>query len=153
MPDTWCYYASDQLAEGGFRDRDKEAEKTAGMPVERMRFFDGFHRSIPAFAAAGNNLIVEHIIEFELWLTDLRVLLKGYDVFMVGVHCPPEELQRREKLRGDRAPGEALHHLRTHGFCRYDLEIDGRERAEANAARIVTAWQERKAPGALFENS
>jgi chloramphenicol 3-O phosphotransferase len=27
----------------------------------RPSFFEGFHRSIPAFAEAGNNLIVEHI--------------------------------------------------------------------------------------------
>jgi chloramphenicol 3-O phosphotransferase len=46
----------------------------AGRPT---RFFDGFHRCIPAIAEAGNNLIVEtHIIEFPQWRHSLAQLLQ-----------------------------------------------------------------------------
>lgn len=31
----------------------------------RPAFFDGFHRCLPALARAGNNLLVEHIVETE----------------------------------------------------------------------------------------
>ncbi|MEZ4647311.1 MAG: AAA family ATPase [Candidatus Eisenbacteria bacterium] len=74
---------------------------------ERMRpaVFDGFHRSLAAFAEAGNNLIVDHIIESERWRTDLVELLTPFDVFCVGVHCPLPELERRERSRGDRRIG------------------------------------------------
>jgi chloramphenicol 3-O phosphotransferase len=37
----------------------------------RSHFFDGFHRCIPAMAAAGNNLIVDHVIEHSAWRTQL----------------------------------------------------------------------------------
>ena len=34
----------------------------------RPQFFDGFHRCLPALAGAGNNLIVEYIVEQEAWM-------------------------------------------------------------------------------------
>lgn len=43
----------------------KERIRSGEVPWEELRdqFFDGFHRCIPVLAEAGNNLIVEHIIE------------------------------------------------------------------------------------------
>ncbi|MBD9593822.1 hypothetical protein IB277_12205 [Ensifer sp. ENS07] len=61
LPEPFCYYASDQLADAGFRVLRRGMHP--GMRGERARFFDGFHRSIAAFAEAGNDLIVEHIVE------------------------------------------------------------------------------------------
>jgi hypothetical protein len=68
----------------------------------RPRFFAGFHECLPAFAVTGNDLIVEHVIELRSWRADLAVLLADLDVFLVGVHCTPDELDRRERIRGDR---------------------------------------------------
>ncbi len=53
-----------------------------GAPPGRLRpgFFAGFHRCLPALAAAGNDLIVEHVIEFPAWRADLAELLDGLDV-------------------------------------------------------------------------
>ena len=53
-------------------------------------FFDGFHRSIPVMAAAGLDLLVEHIVEEQHWADDLAALLAGLDVFWVGVHAPAD---------------------------------------------------------------
>jgi chloramphenicol 3-O phosphotransferase len=58
----------------------------------------GFHRCLPALAAAGNDLIVEHVIEFPAWRAQLAELLSGFDVFLVGVHCgcgDPREVRQR----------------------------------------------------------
>ena len=91
----------------------------------RPAVFDGFHRCLPAFAKAGNNLIVDHIIEQEQWLADLVRLLAPFDVFFVGVHCPLPELERRERHRGDRRIGEARTDFHAvHRFTEYDLGID-----------------------------
>ncbi len=54
-----------------------------------------------AFAVAGNDLIVEHVVEFQSWYDDCVRLLNDFDVFYVGIHCPIKELERREKMRGD----------------------------------------------------
>jgi chloramphenicol 3-O phosphotransferase len=118
----------------------------------RMRpaVFDGFHRCLPAFAESGNNLIVDHIIEQEQWLADLVRLLAPFDVFFVGVHCPLPELERRERQRGDRRPGEARRDFSTvHRWAEYDLEIDATQPTDANIARLIATWQARNRPTAF----
>ena len=118
----------------------------------RMRpaVFEGFHRSLPALAEAGNNLIVDHIIEQEQWLADLIRLLAPLDVFFVGVHCPLPELERRERQRGDRRAGEACGDFHAvHRFTEYDLDVDATQPTEDNVARLISAWQARSRPTAF----
>jgi len=136
----FCYYSSDQLADAGFR----QLEPTVRW-AERQRFFDGFHRSIPAFAGVGIDLLVEHIVEEQSWADDLAKLLAPFDTFWVGVHAPLAELERRERVRSDREIGEAAYHLKTHSFCRYDVEIDSRQPLPQNVNTIVEAWIRRTA--------
>lgn len=140
IEEPFCYYASDQLADAGFRVRKELAHSD-----ERARFFDGFHRSIGAFAAAGNNLIVEHIVEEAAWWSQLKAILEPFDVFWVGVHAPLAEIERREKERGNRQIGEARYHLKTHDYCGYDIEVDTTLPLEAVVSNILDRWQCRPA--------
>ena len=139
LGEPFCYYASDQLADTGFRPRIQYDHP----PSERQRFFDGFHRSIAAFAEAGNNLIVEHIVEEQSWAEDLELLLKPFDVFWIGLHVPLDVLERRERERKDRAIGEARFHLKTHQYVRYDIEVRSTRPLAAIALEIVDAWRHR----------
>src|ERR1700675_1637478 len=50
----------------------------------RSQFFEGFHRCLPALASGGINLVVEHIVETEAWMSRLVHLLTSFDVFFVG---------------------------------------------------------------------
>ena len=61
----------------------------------RPAFFDGFHRCLPALALAGNNLLVEQIIETREWMSRLLNYLAPFDVYFVGLHCAVAELERR----------------------------------------------------------
>jgi chloramphenicol 3-O phosphotransferase len=116
----------------------------------RPRFFEGFHRCLPALAGAGNNLIVEHIIETEEWMRRLVQLLWPCDVFFLGLHCPLPELERREIERGDRRIGEARQDYQvTHTFGIYDLEIETTAPLKENVDRVVSAWKARKRPSAF----
>jgi chloramphenicol 3-O phosphotransferase len=142
LPEPFCYYASDQLADGGFRIIRRELRKV-GASDERNRFFDGFHRSIVSFAEAGNDMIVEHIVEEASWGWQLRDLLAHLDTFWVGVHAPVAVLEKRELNRSDRAAGEAKFHLKTHDYCRYDIEVDTSEPLEAVVAVVADAWRRR----------
>lgn len=72
----------------------------------RPRFFAGFHRCLPALAAAGNDLIAGHIIEFRAWREDLARLLEGLGDFLACVRCDLAEISRRERGRGYRRIGE-----------------------------------------------
>lgn len=115
----------------------------------RQAFFEGFHRSIPAFAEAGNNLLVEHIIEERRWMDRLLLLLEPYDVFVVGLHCPMEELERREIERGDRRIGEARSDSAiTHAFGTHDLELTTTLPVVDQATALLSAWETRPRPGA-----
>ena len=119
----------------------------AGM---RAAFFEGFHRCLPALAEAGNNLIVEHIVETEAWMSRLVRLLEPIDVFFVGLHCPLPELERRELRRGDRSAGEARQdHFVVHAFCTYDFEVDSTQPLAANADAVLAAWRARARPSAF----
>jgi chloramphenicol 3-O phosphotransferase len=116
----------------------------------RPRVFDGFFNCLPALALAGNNLVIEFIIETQTQWDALRQRLEGFDVFLIGVHCPLPELERREQLRGDRRVGDARRDLKTvHTFTKYDLEIDSSEAADENATRIIAAWKSRTRPSVL----
>ena len=149
IDEPFWYMASDQFVEAGMAPSRKDEGGDFDWNILRPHFFDGFHRVLPAFASAGNNLLVEHIIEEERWLDDLLRLLHGFDVFFVGVHCPLEEVLRRERERGNRQLGEARYHMKTHDFCSYDSEVDSREPATDNAERIIRAWRQRRSPSAF----
>jgi chloramphenicol 3-O phosphotransferase len=150
MPDPFLHWSFDHLRASNAlpmaRIRNGELDWT------RMRaaVFNGFHRCLPAFATAGNNLIVDHIIEHEQWLSDLIQLLTPFDVFLVGVHCSLPELERRERQRSDRRLSEARKDFDTvHHFMAYDLDIDATQPTEDNVARLITAWQARSRPTAF----
>ncbi len=119
----------------------------------RPRFFAGFHACLPAFAWAGNDLIVEHIIEFPAWRRDLAHHLAGLDVYLIGVHCALDEIDRREKERGDRRIGEGRTHVTAdaiHTFGPYDLNVDTTAGiGSAMVASVVEAWRQRTPPSAL----
>ena len=116
----------------------------------RPAVFDGFHQCLPVLAEAGNNLIVEHIIENETWMSELVKLLTGLDVFFVGVHCPLPELERRELERGDRRVGETRQDYQIiHSFAEYDLEINSTQPNQTNVSTLVNAWKSRQSPSAF----
>jgi chloramphenicol 3-O phosphotransferase len=40
-----------------------------------------------------------------------------------------------------------VYHLKTHSFCKYDIEIDAREPVDENVEAVITAWKRRFSPG------
>lgn len=92
------------------------------IPVPTEYFF---HRSIAMFSDKGINLIVDHVLHDRFTAADCFDTLENYNVLFVGVHCPIEELQRREIARGDRSVGQAISQLNyVHKNEIYDVEVD-----------------------------
>lgn len=109
----------------------------------RAAFFDGFHGSLKAYADAGNNLILEHILDTEGWLETLSQLFAGHDVLFVAVHCPLELLIEREKARGDRPVGSARKDYETiHVGKVYDLHLDSNAGTQVNVEQVLTCWRQ-----------
>jgi chloramphenicol 3-O phosphotransferase len=87
--------------------------------------FSGFHRSLAALASAGSNLIVDDVLIERRWLRDAIETLAPYAVCFVGVRCPVDIAEARERARGDRIVGTArgqYHWVHVHGI--YDVEVD-----------------------------
>jgi chloramphenicol 3-O phosphotransferase len=144
------HYSIDHLKAGGVLPSERIEAGDFAWSNMREAFFEGFHRSIPAFAQAGNYLLVEHIIEQRAWMDTLLLLLAPHDVYFVGLHCPLEELERREIQRGDRRLGEArADHATAHTFGEYDLELDTTRPVAEQAAVLLEAWGARSAPSAF----
>ena len=122
----------------------RRGDKAFAWPLMRERLVSGYYNSLAAFASAGSDLVVDHIFEDRKDFEDLMAALNGLDVFIVGVHCPIEELERRERERSDRPAGDARRDLETvHTFCKYDFEVDSTRSIEENAVRILEAWRAR----------
>jgi chloramphenicol 3-O phosphotransferase len=146
LDEPFLHVSSDQFLEAGMLPARREEHGPFSWWHEmRPRFFAGFHGCLPALAAAGNDLIVEHVIEYPTWRNDLAGLLAGLDVFLVGVHCDLDELDRRERARGDRRIGEGRGHVETnriHMFGRYDFTVDTTVGVSADLIEsVLTAWR------------
>jgi chloramphenicol 3-O phosphotransferase len=99
----------------------------------------GFLNSVAALASAGNKVIVDTVLDSKERVEEFARLLQACHTVYVGVHCPLEELERREKARGDREIGLAKHQFSlVHLHARYDIEVDTREDSpDRCAARIA----------------
>lgn len=100
---------------------DRENERLIPVPTEYF-----IHRTIKMFSDKGINLIVDQILHNDETFADCMEVLHDYPVLFVGVHCPPEELTRREEMRGDRMIGQAVSQLKyVHQQNEvYDVEVN-----------------------------
>ena len=111
----------------------------------------GFHRSIAAMAEVGNDIVVDHVLSEPWRLLDCLTVLPPEDVLFVGVHCPLDELTRRELARGDRPSGLAAHQYGlVHAHGDYDVECDTSTASPRDCAqRIKESLLHRSGPTAF----
>ena len=101
----------------------------------------GFHRAIAGMAAGGNDVVVDHVLSEPWRLADCLDVLADHDVVLIGVHCPLDELERRELARGDRPPGiAAMQYGRVHSHGIYDIEVDTHACGAVQCARQIKAY-------------
>ncbi|WP_023587553.1 chloramphenicol phosphotransferase CPT family protein [Streptomyces thermolilacinus] len=122
------------------------------LPGVLRRTWAGFHRAVAGMAAAGNNVVVDHVLSEEWRLLDCLDLFDARDVVLVGVRCSPEELQRRERERGDRPAGLAARQLqRVHAHGLYDIECDTTTVSPLDCARRISAFLPRRPQPTAFQ--
>ena len=132
----------DHLRESGVLPLGRFRSGEFDWGAARTAFFEGFHASLAAYANAGNNLILEHILDTEGWIELLQKLFQPHDVFFVGVYCQLPVLIDREAKRADRAPGSAQRDFEiVHVGRKYDLELDSEDDLEGNVHRLLEAWR------------
>lgn len=115
-----------KLARGTAFIHDGEQFVRIGYGEEGRRAFRGYFGMIAALAYAGNNVIADAFLAEAWMIPSAAASLGELRAFLVGLHCDVDELERRERERGDRFPGiarafaEAVH--RHVPF--YDIEVD-----------------------------
>jgi chloramphenicol 3-O phosphotransferase len=79
--------------------------------------------------------------------------LQDWPVYLVGVHCSAQELERRERARGDRSIGLAVSQIDwIHRRMLYDLQIDTTDkRPEDLAVEVLARLASAPIPTALSE--
>ncbi|WP_335981444.1 chloramphenicol phosphotransferase CPT family protein [Streptomyces sp. CA2R106] len=103
----------------------------------------GYHRAVAGMAAAGNDLVVDHVLSEPWRLDDCLTVLADAEVFLIGVHCPLPELKRREQARADRPPGLAAYqYTRVHAHGVYDFECDTGTASPRACAELVKEYVE-----------
>jgi chloramphenicol 3-O phosphotransferase len=111
------------------------------LPDVLRRTWMGFHRAVAGMAAAGNTVVVDHVLSEPWRLSDCLALFPAADVVLVGVHCPLPELERRERERGDRPPGLAARQIGpVHAHGLYDIEVDTSITTPQDCAERIKAF-------------
>ncbi|TQV81501.1 chloramphenicol phosphotransferase CPT family protein [Aliikangiella coralliicola] len=99
-----------------------------GIPAGSVNFPNmklALARSVKALAETGHNVIVDIIFCGLKTYNEFKQELKGFNVSLIKIYCPLEELIKRELARGDRKPGLAESQLDSvHSGVIYDLSIN-----------------------------
>jgi chloramphenicol 3-O phosphotransferase len=126
---------SEQSAFSDFTRQGVEMVKTSGPgaptsvtavfgPVFR-HLIDSMAPAVRTLVDGGNPVIFDHVLHDRAMYESCIRAFDGLDVFTVGVTCPVEELERRERSRGDRVIGRARGLIDVvHQFCTYHMVVD-----------------------------
>jgi len=117
------------------------------------RIIRGFHAAGAAVARAGNLVIVDDVLESDPpWVESVLSLFEGLEVIFVGIHCPVEELERRERNRGNRKEGMARKQVEeVHAQAIYDLELDTSSLSPEEGAAEILSFLQSKEPATAFK--
>lgn len=128
---------------------------------EAVRFpmVRAYYRTLAAFVSGGCNVIADTILipDWPDVPAMRRVNLECLDVlsrervYFVGVLCPVDELERRERERGDRGVGSArAQYAVIHAHGCYDFSVDtSRQSPEECASEIASHLTSCPHPGGL----
>lgn len=135
MPPAYCDHPDGLTFETIEEDGKPSIVITSGPVAERV--FQGMRHAIAAMAAQGNDLIVDDVL-IGGEKQDYPRLLAGFDLMTVGVLCPLDVLETRERDRGDRLIGLARwQYPRVHQGMSYDFTIDTSQATPMACAELI----------------
>jgi chloramphenicol 3-O phosphotransferase len=115
------------------------------------RLVSGMHRAIAALARAGSPVVADHVLVEPEWLADCARTWRGLPTVFVGLVCPLDVLEARERSRKDRTLGQArLQFDRVHRNANYDLVIDSSHASAQEAALRIIRHLKEAGPNLAF---
>lgn len=152
--ELWQKTTSGELIRGIYEGVDEEGKSVIPLVVgpAGQRVIFGMHHAIAAYAAQGNNIIVDYILYDPAWLPDLCQALKNHTVYLIGIKTPLNILEEREISRSTSPLGHARSHHTFHTHITYDLELDTSSLTpEQCAAHIHDFIRTHPHPTALYQ--
>jgi chloramphenicol 3-O phosphotransferase len=105
-------------------DGDKRVSEIRIGPIG-FRILNGMYHAAAALVLTGNDLILDDVIFDPEVLSEAINALYTFNVLFVGVRCPFEVAEQRERERGDRMLGLVKSDYdRVHRHGIYDFEVD-----------------------------
>ncbi len=101
----------------------------------------GMHRSLAELSRAGLNVLADHVLVEPSWVRECADLLADLPASLIGIRCPLEVLEQRERDRRDRTLGQAraqFERIHAHGI--YDFEVDTSTGNVAECAGQIAAY-------------
>ena len=101
----------------------------------------GYHACVHALAGLGFNLIIDDDLPDDVVGTYMADIIERYNVILIGVHCPLDELTKRESQRPNRTAGSAKRGFETiREGIEYDLVIDSSQKTLKQAAGQIARF-------------
>jgi chloramphenicol 3-O-phosphotransferase len=105
----------------------------------------GMHRSAAAWAHAGIDVVIDHVLLDHLTARDLQAALIGLTVLHVGLTCHPDVLEDRERaVHGSGIGTAAAQSAATRDVAVRDLVLDTTEATTEELVETILAAVERR---------
>ena len=116
------------------------------------QLISGMHHSIAAMLKRGNSVIADHVMIERKWVEEAAELFSQFEAFWIGIRCPVEVIEQREKERKNRTLGSArLQFDVVHAWAEYDLEIDSSKSTPDESAETIIQFIETGAKPDAFK--
>lgn len=149
LDEPYIHLEEDCFVFNTYHDRFLDSDLAPGIFRKTML---GYYRSLRAFLNSGHNVLADT----GFYSVDLLRLLAGElepeceRVWLVGVHCALDELERREALRADRQTGMAREqYAAIHTSAIYDIEVDTTSGSPTDCALAIKKGIMGQSPHAL----
>lgn len=108
------------------------------------------HHAIAAAAGQGMNVIADHVLVEAAWAQECAQLFADLPAWLVGIRCPLDVLEERERARRNRTLGQARAQFDVvHAHSLYDVEVDTSVYSAADCARQIIEHVQTQPPTAL----
>jgi len=142
LPDFFLRFALDTIFEGF--PKSVLHRKWDGQDLSDTRCPSvgrGYHACVHALAGTGFNLIIDDDLPDDVVGRYMGDIIERYNVIVIGVHCPLDELTKREAQRPDRTAGSAKRGFETiREGIQYDLVIDSSQKTPDQAASEIARF-------------
>jgi chloramphenicol 3-O phosphotransferase len=133
--------------------------KSNASGLQGDQLISGMHHALEGLLRRGHTVISDHVLIEKSWVAEAGKLFSGHVAYLIGVHCPVEVIEQRERDRKNRTLGSArlqfdVVHKWIHHCGGYDLELDSSvSTPEASAERILQFLESNPKPLAFHQVS